>query len=153
MNATLKKILIVLVFTALAIPLLWLVRAEPQTGGGTGPDTRSFPQVTATTCPAATPIAAGATKLIGQSVIGTKESGLYGISDRLCYTVTNYSTTIPVQVGEWISATQGYTLNVVPAAQPTGSAGGSITVCATSEVDACGIGGSAVVGVESLRRQ
>lgn len=152
MNATLKKIIVVLVFTAIGIPFLWLMPAQPQTGGGTGPDTQSLPQVTATQCPAAASTPPATTKLASQSLTGVGV-GLKSISDRLCYTVTNYSTSIPVQVGEFIGSSQGYTLNVVPASQPTGSAGSSVTVCATSEVDACGIGGSAVVGTVVLRRQ
>lgn len=149
MNAV-KKLLIVLMFAAITISFLWL-SSRAQVGGGTGPDTQSLPQVTATQCPAAASTPPATTKLVAQSLVGT--GGLKTISDRMCYTVTNYSTTIPVQVGEFIGASQGWTINAVPASLPTGSAGGSVTVCTTSEVDACGIGGSAVVGTEILRRQ
>ena len=146
-----KRFAILLMILAIGILYWRVLLAGAQVGGGSGPDTQSLPQVTATTCPAATPVANGATVLAKQSLVGT--GGNPSISDRMCYTVQNYSTTIPVQVGESVSALQGYTINAVPAGLPTSSAGGSVTVCATSEIDACGIGGSAIVGTVLLRRQ
>ena len=116
-----------------------------------GPNTVTHAYATATQCAAATPVAGNQTTLLSAS---TSNPGSVGpvISNRLCYIVQNMSTTIPVEVGDSVSATQGIVLNAVPASQPTGSAGGSQTVCVTTALNACGIGGSAVVGATEITR-
>ena len=144
-----KRITVTVVMVALSVAcFLSLLRAQ-SSGGSSGPDTQTHAYVTATACAAATPVAGNETTVLTQSTINPPTKL---VSNRLCYIVQNFSTTNPVAVGDAVSATQGVVLNAVPASQPTGSAGGSATICVTSVLNACGIGGSAVVGATDIRR-
>lgn len=136
-----------IVFLPAIVLLVFALTAHSQQG----PLTATHPEVTATQCAAATPVAANQTTLLAAS---TSNPGTTGpvISNRLCYIVQNFSGANPVSVGDSVSATQGVVINPVPAAQSTSSVGGTATVCTTSALLACGINGSAVVGFTEITR-
>lgn len=142
-----KRITVSVAVIGLTYLFAWVLITHAQVG----PDTITHPEATATQCAAATPVAGNQTTLLSAS---TSNPPSKPIADRLCYVVQNFSTTNAAMVGDAVSATQGIALNPVPAAQPSsvGAVGDSATVCVTTKLNACGVGGSAVVGVTEVVR-
>jgi hypothetical protein len=112
-----------------------------------GPYVAADPDATATACAAATPVAANETTLLAAS---TNNPPSVMVPKRLCAIVTNMSTSITARVGDAVSAASGIALNPVPAAQATGSAGGTTVLCVTNALLACGIGGTTTLSVTEI---